>query len=260
MKYTLGLAIGFLIALASNATPVMADWNFNSSPSPKAFLQTDKMTLEVQCDRIRFSPASYQDAQDIEAKQGLSIVFMKDGSTEADAFQAGATNSTIQIVDNYPVEIIFSDRADFDFVVDQIAQNAVLNLSKIDEDISYGVFELKGSGLAVKSLRSSCGSGTKDGSASTEAPEGIVYCGGGQVKRQIEYAILENTKDQWNARVTINGQTIKAMTAYSYFGNSPVPAGFVVALLGEDRSEMLVFRQGNKDWLEFGDYTYRKCN
>ncbi len=63
-----------------------------------------------------------------------------------------------------------------------------------------------------------------------------------------------------DARVTINGETIRAMTAYSYFGNSEPPRGFVVALLGEDRSEFLVFRDGDEDWLEFGDYTYRKCN
>ena len=30
--------------------------------------------------------------------------------------------------------------------------------------------------------------------------------------------------------------------------------------LDEDRSELLVFRDGDEDWLEFGDYTYRKCN
>ena len=93
-----------------------------------------------------------------------------------------------------------------------------------------------------------------------EAPEGVVYCGGGQIKRQIEYVISEKSQDQWDARVTVNGNQIKAMTSYSYFGNSQPPKGFVVALLGEDRSEFLVFRDGNKDWLEFGDYTYRKCN
>lgn len=92
------------------------------------------------------------------------------------------------------------------------------------------------------------------------APSGVVYCGGGQIKRQIEYVILENPQDQWDVRVTINGATMNAMTAYSFFGKAKPPKGFVVALLGEDRSEMLVFRDGNEDWLEFGDYTYRKCN
>jgi hypothetical protein len=92
-----------------------------------------------------------------------------------------------------------------------------------------------------------------------EAPEGVVYCGGGAVKRQIEYRILEKPEDKWDARVTINGEAIRAMTAYSYFGKSKPPRGFVVALLGEDRSEFLVFRLGDEDWLEFGDYTYRKC-
>ena len=96
--------------------------------------------------------------------------------------------------------------------------------------------------------------------APVEAPEGVVYCGGGAVKRPIEYRILEQPADTWDARVTVNGETIRAMTAYSYFGNYEPPRGFVVALLGEDRSEFLVVKDGNEDWLEFGDYTYRKCN
>ncbi len=50
------------------------------------------------------------------------------------------------------------------------------------------------------------------------------------------------------------------MTSYSFFGSAGPPAGFVVALLGEDRSEFLVFRDGGQDWLEFGDYRYDKCN
>ncbi|MGI9571434.1 MAG: lysozyme inhibitor LprI family protein [Desulfobulbia bacterium] len=94
----------------------------------------------------------------------------------------------------------------------------------------------------------------------TEAPENVVYCGGGQIKRQIEYSILENADGEWNAMLTINGETLRAMTAYSYFGNAEPPKGFVVALLGEDRSEALIFKDENDDWLEFGDYTYRKCN
>lgn len=60
--------------------------------------------------------------------------------------------------------------------------------------------------------------------------------------------------------MTVNGQSKRAMTGYSYFGKAAVPRGFVVALLGEGWSECLVCRDGNQDWLEFGDYTYRKCN
>lgn len=96
--------------------------------------------------------------------------------------------------------------------------------------------------------------------AKVEAPEGVVYCGGGQVKRQIEYAILPKPKDKWNARVVINGKASRAMTSYSYFGKRQPPKGFIVALLLENRAEMLVFRDGGRDWLEYGDYTYRKCN
>jgi hypothetical protein len=250
----------FSVALVAVSSQALAGWRFNESPSPNAFVQTSSMTLELQCDRIRFAPAAYEDVQDIVRKQGLSIRFMKNGSTEAGAFQAGPSNADIRMVDNYPVEIVFADRSDYDFVLDQAARNAVLNLAMIDRDVSYGIFDLKGSGAAIKDLRIACGKPASGKSASFEIPVGVVYCGGGAIKRQIEYSILEKPADQWNARVTVNGETIRAMTAYSYFGHSQPPDGFVVALLGEDRSEYLVFRDGDEDWLEFGDYTYRKCH
>jgi hypothetical protein len=218
------------------------------------------MTLELQCDRLRFAPAEYEDAQDIERKQGLSVRFMKDGTTEAGAFQAGADNADIRIVDNFPVEVVFHDETDYDFVLDEIGKNAVLNLTMVDRDVSYGIFDLKGSGAAIESLRAACGSRAGGAPARNEAPEGVVYCGGGVVKRQIEYSILEQPADKWDARVAVNGETRRAMTAHRFFGKSQPPRGFVVALLGEDRSEFLVFKDGDEDWLEFGDYTYRKCN
>lgn len=254
------MSMAAMAAMVAICSPALASWNFSGSPAPNAFIQTSNMTIELRCDRVRFAPAGYEDAQDIEQKQGLSIRFMKDGTTEAGAFQAGATNSEIRIVDNYPVEIVFSEKSDYDFILDQIAGNAVLNLSMIDQDVSYGIFDLKGSGSAIKSLRRACDSRVRGAPLSIEKPEGIVYCGGGTIERQIEYTILEKPQDQWDVRVTINGETIRAMTAYSYFGNSKPPPGFVVALLGEDRSEMLVYSDKAKDWLEFGDYTYRKCN
>ena len=88
----------------------------------------------------------------------------------------------------------------------------------------------------------------------------MVYCGGGAVKRQIEYVILDTPDGEWDALLTVNGEVTRAMTAYSFFGNAEAPKGFVVALLGEDRSETLVFSDGGKDWLEYGDYQYDKCN
>ena len=246
--------------LLTVCSPALPGWGFNDSPSPNAFIQAGNMTLELQCERMRFAPAGYEDAQDIERKQGLSIRFLKDGSTEAGAFQAGRDNADFRIVDNYPVEIVLHDKADYDFVLDQIGKNAVLNLAMSDADVSYGIFDLKGSAAAIKSLRAACGPRSGSAPVGGEAPAGVVYCGGGAIKRQIEYRILEKPGDQWDARVTINGETIRAMTAYSYFGRSKPPQGFVVALLGEDRSELLVFRDGDEDWLEFGDYTYRRCN
>ena len=244
------------IMMSSSAT---ADWNFSGPPNANAFIQTDNMTLELQCDRVRFAPAGYEDSQDIVAKQGLSFRFMKDGSTEVGAFQAGSINSEILIVANYPVEVRFFDPGDYDFVLDQIAQNAVLNLSMVEQDVTYGIFTLKGSSAAIKSLRAACNSGASV-SQTMEAPEGIVYCGGGAVQRVIEYAIVGQPGDQWDAIVTVNGETKRAMTSYSFFGNSQPPAGFQVALLGEDRSEFLVFSDGGRNWLEFGDYTYDQCN
>jgi hypothetical protein len=247
-------------ALVGVCSPAFAGWSFSGGPYPNAFIQSGNMTLELQCDRLRFAPAGYEDAQDIERKQGLSVRFMKDGTTEAGAFQAGADNADIRIVDSLPVEVVFHDEADYDFVLDEIGKNAVLNLTMVDRDVSYGIFDLKGSGAAIKSLRAACGPQSASAPARNEAPEGVVYCGGGVVKRQIEYSILEHPADKWDARVTVNGETLRAMTAYSYFGKSEPPRGFVVALLGEDRSEFLVFKDGDEDWLEFGDYTYRTCN
>lgn len=111
---------------------------------------------------------------------------------------------------------------------------------------------MKGSSAAIRSLGSDCGSDTNQGS-SYEAPECIVYCCGGAIERVIEAVILDNPKGDWDARVTVNGESIRAMTAYSYFGNSVSPAGFVVALLGEDRSEFLIFSEGSAKRLEYGD-------
>ncbi len=93
-----------------------------------------------------------------------------------------------------------------------------------------------------------------------DIPAGVRYCGGDKVKRVISFTIAPKPADQWDVRVTVNGQVHKAMTAYSFFGKAQPPQGFVVALLGEDRSEILVFHDADKDWLEFGDYTYRKCD
>ncbi|MCA1300087.1 hypothetical protein [Stappia indica] len=263
-----GLALAVL-GLTALTGPARADWAFTGAPSPIAFIQTGNMTLELQCDRIRFAPAGAEDARDIARKQALSFRFLKNATTEVGAFQVGAANATVGIVDNFPVEITFTDRTDYDLVLSQIARNSLLNLSMADQDVSYGLFDLKGSAAAIKSLRAACAAAPASGAASApdptapasmEAPEGVVYCGGGQVKRQIEFLILKDVQDQWNARVTVNGKSLRAMTAYSYFGNSAPPRGFVVALLGEDRSEFLVFRDGGEDWLEYGDYTYRKCN
>ena len=256
MKRKISLALAVACSIAS---PAFAEWTFVAGPTANAFIQSSDSTLELQCDRIRFVPAGYEDSEDIVAKQGLSIRFMKDGTTEAGAFQIGPENANTQIVDNYPVEILFNSAEDYGFVLDQLAANSSVNLSMIDQDITYGIFDLAGSSAAIKSLRSACGGATQQ-TASTEAPEGVVYCGGGAVKRQIEYVILNSPDGEWDALLTVNGEVTRAMTAYSYFGNAEAPKGFVVALLGEDRSEALIFQDAGADWLEYGDYRYDKCN
>jgi hypothetical protein len=253
------LLTGFIVAVVL-ASPVSANWGFSGSPQPNAFIQTGNMTLELQCDRIRFAPAGYSDSEDIIKKQGLSIRFLKNGSTEVGAFQVSQENAFVQIVDNYPVEVVFQDAEDYRFVLEQISANAAINLSMVDQDVSYGIFDLKGSSKVVSSLKSACGSGGQTNNRSMEVPEGVVYCGGGQVKRQIEYIIRQNSTDDWDASVTVNGKTVRAMTAYSYFNNSVPPEGFVVALLAEDQSEFLVFNDGTNNWIEFGDYQYNQCN
>ncbi len=240
-------------------TSALANWTYNGPPYPNASIQTNDMTLAVQCDRIRFAPAGYEDSQDIVQKNGLTFRFLANGSQEAASFQLGRENAFVQIVDNYPVEIQFSDQADYAFVLDQIAANATLNLSMVDQDVSYGIFDLKGSSAAIQSLRAECGASAQT-SVPMEAPEGVVYCGGDGIKRQIEFVILDDATDEWDARVTANGETQRAMTSYSYFGNSEPVKDFVVALLAEDRSEFLIFRSKNENWLEFGDYRYDQCN
>lgn len=243
-------------ALAVSTLPALAEWRFSDGQMPIAFIQTNNMTLELQCDRIRFAPAGYEDSQDIVAKQAMSIRFMKNGATEVGAFQVGQVNATVEIVDNYPVEVVFSDPADYSFVLDQIAANAVLNLSMVDQDISYGIFDLKGSAAAIRSLRGYCGNNNQ-ASRSQGAVGVAFYCG---PTGEIEYVKLGNVADEWDARVTHRGNTLRAMTSYSYFGNSQPPQGFEVALLGEDRSEFLVFNDGGREWIEFGDGRYDKCN
>jgi hypothetical protein len=65
-------ATAFVSVLLWQITPALAEWNYSGPPGPpNAFIQTDKATLELQCDRIRFAPAGYEDSQDIERKQGL---------------------------------------------------------------------------------------------------------------------------------------------------------------------------------------------
>ncbi|MFN3131909.1 hypothetical protein [Roseibium sp.] len=95
--------------------------------------------------------------------------------------------------------------------------------------------------------------------ASLEAPVDGIFCSPDNRPRQIAYQIVERADGEWDALVSSDGTQIRAMTAYSYFGNSKPPNGFVVALLGEDGSEVLVFRDGDSSWLEQGEIRYNPC-
>lgn len=165
-------------ALVTVCSSAFAGWGLNGSPLPNAFTRTGNMTLELQCDPIRFAPAGYEDAQAIERKQRLSIRFMKDGATEIGAFQAGGDNADIRIVDNYPVEVAFDDSEDYDFVLEQIGKNAVLSLAMIDRDVAHGIIDLQGSAAAIKALRGASGPHAE----STEARVGAAR-GGGLLRR-----------------------------------------------------------------------------
>lgn len=102
-----------------------------------------------------------------------------------------------------------------------------------------------------------------------EAPEGRVYCGGGAIKRVIEYGSDGRREERIFVHIseenTLTGEKTfrreEGITAYSWFGNNePAPEGFVKALLLDNGGEMLVFEDGSKHWIEYGDYTYRQCN
>jgi hypothetical protein len=250
---------GLTAALLIFSVPTFAAWQFSAEAVPVALIHSDGMTLELYCDSLRFTPAEEAVIDQIVNKGSLLLGFMQDERTEIGSFQAADENADLSQPDNATVKIAFRDTQDYDFVLDQIGENTFLRLSTAEQDNSYGTFHLSGAGTAIASLRGACQGAGQRPSTPMEAPEGVVYCGGGAIKRQFEYIINPRTDGEWDARVTVNGETMKAMTSYSYFGDS-VPANFVVALLAEDKGEFLVFSDGHKSWLEFGDYTYRQCN
>ncbi len=46
-------------ALVLSTGPALAEWRFSDGPTPNAFVQANDMTLELQCNRIRFAPAGW---------------------------------------------------------------------------------------------------------------------------------------------------------------------------------------------------------
>lgn len=88
----------------------------------------------------------------------------------------------------------------------------------------------------------------------SEGPEREVYCNASDT---IEYRILGDT--DWNVELRLNGETQRAMTAYSFFGNYPAPENFEVALLPENGTEILVFT-GEVHYLEYDGKRWDVCN
>jgi hypothetical protein len=91
-----------------------------------------------------------------------------------------------------------------------------------------------------------------------ERAKGVVYCHG---KTVIEYRLVNPEKDGTASDVdlTVNGETTRYMTAYSWFGsNQVVPRGFKFAILGEKQFDpLLVF----DDYLvDVKKIKYTKCN
>jgi len=150
------LSLASALMLCLSTAPAFADFEFSRAWPPFAYSQSHNMSIELHCDRIRFSPAGYEDSQDIIRKGEVGLHFMKNATTESGAFMIGEINSTMRIVDNYPVEIRLLDRDSYDFILNQLAANATLNISMVEQEISYGLFSLKGSARAIRSLRSAC--------------------------------------------------------------------------------------------------------
>lgn len=67
------ISVGAL--MMAMATTASAEWSFSSGPSPNAFIQTGNMTLELQCNRIRFAPAGYEDSQTLCRSRGFPFDF-----------------------------------------------------------------------------------------------------------------------------------------------------------------------------------------
>jgi hypothetical protein len=140
-----------------------------------------------------------------------------------------------------------------------IVASALLSLNAQAIDSKYRA-KLEQSGCTQVSEMQGCDI-NKTKAQNQKSGFGLAFCGGGGVKRRIEYTIMEKSTDPMNATVTVNGKTQKAMTSYSFFGKSAPPKGFVVAIIPEEQGggEFLVFSNAGKNYIEFGDYQYNQC-
>ena len=91
-----------------------------------------------------------------------------------------------------------------------------------------------------------------------EKAEGVVYCHG---KTILEYRLVnpERNGTASNVDLTINGQTARFMTAYSWFGSNQVtPKGFKFAILGEKQFDPLLVFDGYL--IDAKKNKYTQCN
>ena len=91
-----------------------------------------------------------------------------------------------------------------------------------------------------------------------EKHEGTVYC---HKKTVVEFRLIDPAKDgtAQDVNLTINGNTKRYMTAYSWFGsNQPTPKNFKFAILGEKEFDpLLVF---DSYLLDAKKNRFTKCN
>lgn len=88
-----------------------------------------------------------------------------------------------------------------------------------------------------------------------EAPEGVVYCYG---KTTVEF-VFDRSNQNNDVLLTVNGQSEKLMTAFSWFGSVQAPPkGFKFAILGEGKFDpLLVFED---HLIDAEKHKYVKCN
>jgi len=106
--------------------------------------------------------------------------------------------------------------------------------------------------------------------AAAQGIEGGSYCADGPgtpAKVTVTYAGPPSEANNFmDVSVTIDGASKPAMSSYSYFGRTPPPEGFVVAILpamqgNGEPVDILLFQDGAAGkWLTYNDKIMRACD